>query len=156
MPDLITHFAVAYILKIPRGWSRFRVPFYLGAILPDLLTRVFVILYPPSDYVVYSFHTPIVSIVVCLLIAQFFDKSIRAGVRANLLLGIILHFGLDVLQRHVIVPYFWLFPFSWKTFELGLFWPEESLRLMPLWLVLVIIIEAAIQIQKRTKRRRQN
>lgn len=156
MPDLITHFAAAYIMKIPRGWARFRVPFYLGAILPDILTRSFVIIYPPSDYVVYSIHTPIVSAVVCLLIAQFFEKEIRPGVRTNLLLGITLHFGLDILQRHVIVPYFWLFPFSWKTFELGFFWPEESLRLIPLWLALVITIEVVIQIQKRIKKRRQN
>lgn len=155
MPDLITHFAAAYLLKIPRGWSRFRAPFYLGAILPDLLTRTFVILYPPSDSVVYSFHTPVVSVVVCLLMAQFFEEAIRSRVRTNLLLGITLHFGLDILQRHVIVPYFWFFPFSWKTFELGLFWPEESLRLMPFWVALVIITEAVIQMQKRIGERQQ-
>ena len=148
MPDLITHFAAAYFLKIPRGWSRFRVPFYFGAILPDLLTRSFVILYPPSDSVVYSFHTPVVSVVVCLLIAQFFEKGIRSGMRTNLLLGITLHFGLDILQRHVIVPYFWFFPFGWKTFELGLFWPEDSLNLVPLWVSLMLVIEAVIQVKK--------
>ncbi len=152
MPDLITHFAAAYFLKTPRRFSRFRIPFYLGAILPDLLTRSFVIIYPPSESVVYGFHTPVVSVVVCLLAAQFFEKGIRSGVRTNLLLGITLHFGLDIMQKHLIVPYFWLFPFSWKTFELGLFWPEESLRLMPLWLALVIIIETTIQIKRRVNR----
>lgn len=153
MPDLVTHLAAAYFLKVPRGWARFRVPFYLGAILPDVLTRSVVILYPPSDRAVYSVHTPVVSVVLCLLAAQFFEKKIRPGVRVNLLMGITLHFGLDFLQRHVISTYYWFFPLSFKTFELGLFWPEDSLKLVPLWLVLIAVVETAIHIKKRVQKR---
>ena len=156
MPDLITHFAAAYILKTPSRWSRFRVPFYLGAILPDLLSRPFYILYPPATYIVYSLHTPVISAVICLLIAQFFEGEIRSRVRTNLLLGITLHYGLDLLQKHVIVPYFWFFPFSWKTFELGLFWPEDSLQLVPVWISLVLIIEVILQVKKRIRKTQVN
>lgn len=156
MPDLITHFAAAYILKVPSRWSRFRVPFYLGAILPDLLSRPFYILYPPATYTVYSLHTPVVSVIACFLIAQFFEGEIRSRIRTNFLSGIALHFGLDFLQKHVIVPYYWFFPFSWKTFELGLFWPEDSLRLVPLWISIVLIIEVTVQVKKRIKKTQEN
>ncbi len=151
MPDLVTHFAAAYFLKIPDRWSRFRVPFYIGALLPDLLARPLSILYPPVSYTVYSLHTPIVSLIVCLLITQFFEKEIRSGVRINLLLGTFLHFGLDIFQKHITISYYWLFPFSWKSFELGLVWPEDSLKAVPVLVILMIVIETAIQVQKRTR-----
>jgi len=152
MPDLVTHFAAAYFLKVPNRWSRFRVPFYLGALLPDLLARPLSILYSPSGYAMYSLHTPVVSVIVCLLIAQFFEREIRTGVRANLLLGIALHFCLDIFQKHITVSYYWFFPFSWKTFELGLFWPEDSLKLVPVLVILMIIAETVIQVQKRSRK----
>lgn len=151
MPDLITHFAAAYILKIPDQWSRFRVPFYLGAILPDLLTRPFVILFPQTNYIIYSLHTPIVTAIVCLLASQFFSDEIRKGVRANLLLGITLHYGLDFLQKHVITSYYWFFPFSWRTLELGLFWPEDTLRLVPLWIGMMAIMEITLVLRRQIK-----
>jgi len=151
MPDLITHFTAAYIIKIPRRWSRFRVPFFLGAILPDLLTRPVMILFPQTYYIVYSLHTPVATALACLLISQFFSEHIRKGVSTNLLLGVTLHYGLDFLQKHVITTYYWFFPFSWKTAELGLFWPEDPLRWVPVWIILIISIEATLYLKKRIK-----
>lgn len=155
MPDLVTHFTAAYLLKIPRRWSRFRVPFYLGAILPDLMSRPFYIVYPPAGYFIFSLHTPVILIVVCFLIAQFFEREIRSGVRANLLLGIALHFSLDLLQKTTIAGYFWLFPFSWKDLDLGLFWPHESIRLVPVWIGLVIALEAMLRLKKKIEGRQR-
>ncbi|MFB0565713.1 MAG: metal-dependent hydrolase [Candidatus Aminicenantaceae bacterium] len=152
MPDLVTHFAAAYILKVPRQWSKFRIPFYIGAILPDLLSRPFYIIYPSAAFVVYSFHTPLVTAVVCLLIAQFFQEEIRPGVRRNLFLGIGLHYGLDLMQKYLISGYVWLFPFSWKSFSLQLFWSEEALQFVPVWVALVLGIETFIQIKKRIRK----
>lgn len=156
MPDLVTHFAAAYFLKVPNRWSRFRVPFYFGALLPDLLARPISILYSPAGYAMYSFHTPVVSVIVCLLIAQFFEREIRTGVRTNLLLGIALHFSLDIFQKHITASYYWLFPFSWKTFNLGLFWPEDSLKLVPVLFILLIVVEFTIQVQKRIRKGENN
>lgn len=155
MPDLITHFSAAYFIKIPRHWSRFRIPFFLGAILPDLLCRPFMIVYPKSASFVYGFHSPLVLVIISLLIAQFFSGEIRPRVRINLLLGVGLHLVLDLFQRQVIVAYYWFFPFSWKTFDLGLFWPEDSLRLVPLWLSLMLIIEVTLLVKKRVKKHKR-
>ena len=152
MPDLITHFTAAYLLKLPRRWARFRVPFYLGAILPDLLTRPLYILFPPSIYVVYSLHTPIVTAVVCLLIAMFFDEEIRSGVRRNLLLGISLHYGLDIMQKYFFSGYLLFYPFSSKSLGLQLFWSEEALQLVPVWVIIVVGIEAFCLVKRRVKR----
>jgi hypothetical protein len=152
MPDLVTHFAAAYFLKVPNRWSRFRVPFYLGALLPDLLARPLSIIFPTISYVADSLHTPVVSVIVCLLIAQFFEREIRSGVRINLLLGIFLHFALDLLQKHITASYYWFFPVSWKSFELGLFWPEDSLKVVPVLVILLIIVETLIQVQKRVRK----
>jgi len=149
MPDLVTHFTSAYILKIPDRWARFRVPFYLGALLPDLLSRPWTIIHPPASHLVYSLHTPLMTAIICLLIAQLFEEDIRPSVRVNLLLGVTLHFSLDILQKQATIAYYWLFPFSWKTFGLGLFWPEDTVRLVPLWVGLILTIEAVLQFRKK-------
>lgn len=151
MPDLVTHFASAYILKVPDRWARFRIPFYLGALLPDLLSRPWMILYPPASSLVYSLHTPFMTGIFCLIIAQFFEDNIRSRVRLNLLLGVALHYSLDIFQKYLTVGYHWLFPFSWKSFGLGLFWPEDSVRFVPLWIGLILIIEAGLWYRKRRR-----
>ncbi|UCC40167.1 MAG: hypothetical protein JSV96_01545 [Candidatus Aminicenantes bacterium] len=153
MPDLVTHFAAAYFLKIPHSWARFRVPFYLGALLPDLLARSLTILYAPAGRALYSLHTPFVSVIVCFLIVQFFEREVRAGVRTNLLMGVTLHFCLDIFQKHVTGSYYWFFPFNWRTFNIGLIWPEDSLRIVPVLIIVMIAVEVTIQIQKRIKRK---
>lgn len=154
MPDLVTHFTAAYLLKRPSRWARFRVPFYLGAILPDLLSRPVYILFPKSYPMVYSFHTPVMVVLFCLLLAEFFEPSLRPGVRLNLLLGGSTHFGLDLFQRSVSGSYNWLYPFDLETFSLELFWPDESVRLVPLWIVLLAAAESYAWWRKRKDRRK--
>jgi hypothetical protein len=154
MPDLVTHFAAAYFLKRPRRWSDFRVPFYLGAILPDILTRPLYIVYPPSNELIYSLHTPLAVILISILISSFVIPSQRSGVRLNLLLGAGTHFGLDLLQKSVTGSYHWFFPFSLKTFEWGLIWADDSVRLVPLWVVLVFTAEAFSLLKKKKSKQR--
>ena len=151
MPDLVTHLGVAYFLKKPKAWSSFRIPFYLGAILPDILSRPLYIIHPPAYFFIYSIHTPLVVALICLILAEFFEERIRSGVRLNLLLGAGTHFTLDILQRHVTASYYWFFPFSFKTFHKGLFWPDDSVRLVPAWIVLIAVVEIVIYTKKRIK-----
>ena len=154
MPDLITHVSIAYIITKIGRFSRFRVLFYIGTILPDIISRPFYIIFPPSIYYVYSLHSPVMMILITLLFAHFFDKLIRKEVVFYLLFGVGIHFLLDLFQKHILDAYYWLFPLSWHTFDLGLFWPEDSLRLIPFWLLLVLIIEGSIQVKLRAQRQR--
>ena len=141
MPDLITHAAVAYFIARPKRLVRFRIAFYLGAILPDLLARPFHIIKPELTLYLVGVHTPAFVLLFCLLFAELFDKDVRNSVRNCLIAGSSLHFLLDVLQKHLIKGYFWLFPFSYKNFGLGLAWAEDFLNFIPLWILLVILLE---------------
>jgi hypothetical protein len=141
MPDLITHTAVAYFVARPRSMARHRVALYVGAILPDLLSRPWYILFPKMSEYTIAMHTPIFSVLACLLIAQFFDNGIRKSVLWNLLAGVALHFFLDLLQRHLVPGYLLIFPFSWWGFEIGLFGPEQSIRFTPFWIVAIMLTE---------------
>lgn len=151
MPDLITHSAAAYFVTRSRFWQKFRTLFFLGTILPDLLSRPFYILFPKLFKLTTAMHTPIFVLLFCLLLAQLF-KSQRKQALSALLAGSGLHFGLDLLQRHLIGGYFWLFPFSWRTFEIGLFWPEDTVRLIPVWLSLIITSECILWWKNHRKR----
>ncbi len=149
MPDLITHGAFAYAATRSPRFDRFRVIFYLGTILPDLITRPFYIINPHLYPYTVAVHTPIFMILFCLLVAEFFIEPLRKPVRLYLLAGVFLHFFLDFFQRHIETGYLWLFPFSWKTFEIGLFWPETPLMLTPLWLALIAVYEAIRLLRKK-------
>lgn len=144
MPDLITHAAAAYFVTRSQRWQKYRILFYLGAILPDILSRPFYILFPKLFKLTTAVHTPIFVLIFCLLLAQLFERSLRKPALLALLTGSGLHFGMDLCQRHLIGGYFWLFPFSWRTFELGLFWPEDTVRLIPIWISLVLASEGIL------------
>lgn len=141
MPDLITHSAFSYLVSRSNRFDRFRILFYIGTVLPDVLSRPIYIInpfwYPYSTAV----HTPVFLTLFCLLAAEFFAADLRRSVRLYLLAGVYVHFLLDFFQRHIETGYLWLFPFSWSTFEIGLFWPETPLMLTPLWLLGVALAE---------------
>lgn len=151
MPDLVTHSAVAWILG-RKGNFEYRIIFYLGAILPDVLARPIYILFP--KYYLYSIavHTPVFMIIFSLLFAEFFDRNIKRKIFGYLLLGVLLHFLLDALQKHLVTGYFWLFPFSWYSTSFGLFWSESFINIIPYWFLLIAIVELFLFFQKKMKK----
>jgi len=151
MPDLLTHYTAAYFISRPSAFARFRAVFYLGTILPDIISRPFYILVPKLAVYTVAMHTPVFLVFLCLFITEFFQNDIKKVVRNYLFLGVLLHFALDLLQKHLVGGYFWFFPFSWKTFEIGLFWPETPLRFTPVWVLLILISECVIFIKKRKR-----
>ncbi|MBC7187996.1 MAG: metal-dependent hydrolase [Calditrichaeota bacterium] len=151
MPDLTTHLAFTHLVSRPIRLRGTRVPVYVGALLPDLLTRPFYILYPPAYYVVYTLHTPVAIALMVLLLTELCAEEIRRRVMAGLFAGVALHFALDLLQRQLGTGYYWLFPFSWKSFALGLFWPEESLRAVPFLLAAVAAMEAGLFVSRKLR-----
>ena len=150
MPDLITHAAAAYFASRAKRFANHRAAFYLGTVLPDLISRPLYIIKPELFVYAVAIHTPIFLTVFSLLLAELFDEKLQRGVRIFLLAGVGLHLFLDLLQRHIGSGYFWFFPFSWKSFEIGFFWPETPLSLAPLWIGLVLATEAIIRLRRRT------
>lgn len=149
MPDLVTHTFSAYLLGYHRVLRDVRWLFYFAVLLPDLITRPIYILRPQwLDFTV-AMHTPIFMVFVCLLLAELFDETLRKPARRALLAGCGLHFLLDLLQRHLASGYFWLFPFSWKSFEVGLFWPEATLPLVPVWILAMVCFEVIRHLRRQ-------
>jgi hypothetical protein len=133
MPDLLTHLIVGQAF-----WKGTRIDsltfwFLVGTVLPDILTRPFNILFPSLYWFFMPLHTPVGLFFVCLSISQLCPAAGRRSVFYNLLGGAALHVFLDLFQRHIAGSYHLLFPFSWRSFEIGLVWPETSLFLLPIW-----------------------
>jgi len=148
MPDLVTHFAAAYFVSHLQKVRQHRVSLYMGTILPDLISRPVYILFPRLYPYTVALHTPVFLILFSLFYSQFFAKSIRKDVFLFTVSGMALHFGLDLFQRHTGSGYLWLFPLSWNSFEIGLYWPEQPLLLTPLWVLLILIIETVIRLRR--------
>lgn len=142
MPDLISHIASGYLLKPKYKSPQWMGVFLVGICLPDLMTRPFYIIWPQLYWFVMPNHTPIGILLGCLLLSGFFIKEQRNRVFMTLLLGSMAHLALDLIQKHAHGGYALLFPISWQTFELGIFWPEQTLWFLPVWLSATAIIVA--------------
>lgn len=148
MPDLVTHTAAAFLLTKSERFDRYRALIYLGTILPDIISRPLYILKPELYSYTLGLHTPVFMLIFILFLSEFFIDEIRRQVFGYLGLGVVFHFALDALQKHLVGGYFWLFPFSWSTYSWGIFWPETTVRLFPFWLFLIVITEIVTRIKR--------
>jgi len=150
VPDALAHIAAADLAG--RCRSREVAHLLLGAILPDLLSRPAARIVPPAlEWAVEGLHAPFVVLLIAiayLLIAL--PQARRKAAGGALLFGALTHYVLDAFQIQVVPAYYWLFPFSWKTGKVDLFWPEQSLYAIP---VLVGAV-AAVRIGRWWKARR--
>ena len=140
MPDLVTHLAGGYLVKKFTRLSRGVVLLYLGALLPDLASRPLHIVCPAIYPATQPLHSPVGAFLYCWLISLFFRSDQRKSVFFLLFGGSLLHFVLDMFQRHLVGGYLWLFPFSLRPFSFGCFWPEDALRVLPYTFLMVLIV----------------
>lgn len=149
MPDLLSHYLIAKI-STTKIKSKPISLFFVGTILPDLLGRTpFVVIadfFERYDcylgWFLAIFHSPFVLILVCLLISFLFEETLRRHVFKLLFLGSALHLGLDMLQK-TFTPssgYLWFFPFSFKSFNIPLFWADQSIYLIPVLLAIIVFL----------------
>jgi hypothetical protein len=144
MPDLLTHSVAAYLTA--RRWfpRPAAILFIVGTMLPDVLSRPFYIVFPVLHWWVMPLHTPVGIAIVCWMIAGFFKIEDRKIIFIALLAGALFHFLLDAPQKHIAAGYFWLFPFSWTTYEWGLWWSEDSVKILPFVVLLIASVEMII------------
>lgn len=153
MPDLISHIAGAYLVKKGLRVTEYLVLFYLGAILPDLVSRPFHIIMPRTLFAVQAFHSPLGIFLICWLISLCFRIDQRKKVFLLLLSGCFVHLIMDLGQKHLIGGYIWLFPFSMDTYSFGLFWPEDSIKFLPYTIIIILLVYG---LEKRKEGRRLN
>ena len=158
MPDLITHVTLSHVLRrlfdLANGQkpvNHFRILFYIGTVLPDVLTRPFYIILPINIDWTVALHTPLGALLSCSIFALLFEVKIRKIAFLNLTGGAGIHFLLDSLQKQVSGDNFWLFPLSYKDFSFGLMWAGDIIPLIPLWIGLVIMLEFGIYSYGRLK-----
>jgi hypothetical protein len=159
MPDLVTHTAVAHLIrrpfdlkKAPAKAPSLLILFYLGTILPDILTRPWYILFPATHDWTLPFHTPAGALVACGLLALLFKPGYQKKAFSLLGAGSILHLVLDGFQKQIIGNNFWLYPFTWKDFGYGVIWPGEIMKYIPCWIVAVILLEIGIAFYRRARK----
>jgi len=144
MPDLFAHFTSGFLPSRHRCLRDHDALFVIGAILPDVLTRIPNIvlgqfLTAPIAPFFDALHTPIALLLVCYLCTFAFEELKRKAIFISVLAGAQLHFVLDVMQRQFFYPvYMPYFPFSTKKFQLGLFYFDDSIYLFPLFLGLTL------------------
>jgi hypothetical protein len=145
VPDPLTHLCVALLPKGLLG-GRHTFPFALGAVLPDLASRLpsMVLdivdrqLVPVPNAILYpwgSLHTPIPLVFLCTALALLFPEADRRAVLGWIAGGIALHLALDVMQFHHGEGYQLLFPLTLMKFEIGITGSESTVVWAP-WLAL--------------------
>jgi hypothetical protein len=139
--DLLTHWSLAVLVKAGVGWRD--VPLFVaGSLLPDLMARL-----PPLalellarpfggappwlSYVWVPMHLPTGMLLLGFVLCLLFPVDRRRVVFANLVAGMALHLGVDLLQDHLGVGYQLLFPLWGRPFELGIYGSEDSVWVAP-------------------------
>jgi hypothetical protein len=141
MPELITHTIFAYLIRRRKWTIHFIIIFLFGAMLPDLVSRPFIVIFENFQYFFATFHTPIALILICYLISLLFADEIMKKVFLLLLFGVLTHLFLDLFQINIKSQgYGWLFPFSNFDFQIGLFWAEDSILVLH-WTIAIFLID---------------
>lgn len=140
--DLITHLASG-LLPAALFAPRWMAPIAIGTVLPDATGRVpqmaFAILersvgLPIPDPVLWGFdvlHQPIPQVICVSIVSLAFSTDDRRTAWLGMLIGVALHFGLDVMQDHHGQGYHLCFPFHTERFELGWIGSEATVHIAP-------------------------
>ena len=160
MPDLITHVALSHFFvrgyelkkRTMNNWP-WRLLFYFGTVLPDILTRPIYILFALQNRWTVGLHTPLATLAVSGIIALLFAQPFRKKAFYFLAAGNLIHFTLDSFQKHLVSRNYWLFPFSWNNYSWELLYPSQFMGLIPLWLGFVVMFEVAVYLISRQSRK---
>ncbi len=126
-----------------------RTLFYMGTILPDIMSRPFYILFPVTREWVFLYHQPIGFILISIMFTLFFNPAIWKKVWINLMAGGMLHFLLDSFQKQIASGIAWLWPFSWQAYGYGLMEAGDILNYIPLWIILIVIMETGFYLWRK-------
>lgn len=137
MPDLITHTLAAYPLK--EKFPENILLILLGTILPDIPGRIPGIIFPDSSFIgnyQAVIHTPLALLLFIYSFSFLFPQKERAMVFKFILLGTTIHLLLDMFQKTATFSYLWFFPFSFSWFQIPLIWPDDTIYLIPVLLIM--------------------
>jgi membrane-bound metal-dependent hydrolase YbcI (DUF457 family) len=141
MPDLLTHTLFVYPSK--KIFPKQLVFILIGSILPDLLGRALGVFDINSSLVYWyqlAIHTPFSLFLFTYSLSFFFPQKIRKTVFVFILIGVFSHFFLDFFQKTITIGNFWFFPFSFASPQIHLIWPDESIFLIPVFILINLLL----------------
>jgi len=141
MPDLLTHTLFVYPAK--KWFPKNTIFILIGAILPDVLGRTLGVFISDSTIIGWYqlvIHTPLCLLLFTYSFSFFFPEKTRKTIFLFMLLGVVSHLFLDLFQKSITVGYLWFFPFSFASFNIPLFWPDESIFLIPVFILINTIL----------------
>jgi hypothetical protein len=142
MADLLVHIATGFAAGRPLRDGRLRAILYVGVCLPDLLYKALLYLAGAPTWLCEPTHAPLGLLPFCYAAALLFEESWRKRAFWALLGGSYLHLLVDLGKNYLgagVIP--WAFPFSMDTVELGWYYPEDTLLLIPPALLLLLGLE---------------
>lgn len=142
MPDLLTH--TLFVLPLGYRYKKTILFILLGTILPDILGRIAGVLIPSSLIVGWyqlAIHTPFCLILFIYALSFLFPQKERQTVFNSLILGTFIHFFFDFFQKTTNQGNLWLFPFSFKSFNIPLIWPDDTIFLIPILILINLLIK---------------
>ena len=146
MPDWMSHILVGLIIAEAFN-IRKKSLVLLGALLPDVLSKLFLLFFYFdffNNLSVRSFHSPIMVFLLAILLAPIFKYN-RLKTVILVSVGALSHFLADLTMRHFNSGIRLLFPFSMETYSLGLLWPDESIY----FLLGALIVYLALKLCKK-------
>ena len=144
MPDLFAHFASGYLISRDSRLRAHTALIVLGAVLPDLLTRLPEIILDRFlglnvYHAVEIFHSPMILCLVAFVFSLLMDPVIRTKAFIWILFGSLVHVLFDLMQSQfgesIYMPYF---PFSFVRVEFGFFHFNASIAAFPILLLIVV------------------
>jgi len=138
--DLLGYENVIYLGTFSKAYGLAGLRVGIVIAQPDIISRPLHIVWPAIYPATQPLHSPVGAFLYCWLISLFFRSDQRKSVFFLLFGGSLLHFFLDIFQKHLVGGYLWLFPFSLKPFSFGYFWPEDALLVLPYTILIVLIV----------------
>jgi hypothetical protein len=157
MPDILTHLLVTHLsVRIPHVFSNKYLQFfyenrfmiYLGAILPDLISKPFQYVSMTLYNLALPLHSPFCVTIICYIIPAFFYIGNKTRTFFILWIFSMFHIFVDNLQKGVNPGYQTFFPFSLKRYGLNIISSDMFLVMLAVLIVLTLFIEIYFKLLK--------
>ena len=158
MPDLVTHILFTHIItrfpnliknKFLNYYNEYKVLIFIGAILPDLVSKPLQFIYMGFYNFTLPLHSPFCVTLACILISNFFYVNNKKSTFYTLWLFSMLHIFLDSFQRGMNPGYQLLFPYSFERIGLNLISSEIFIYLVVVFLFISIMIELSMYFKNK-------
>lgn len=153
MPDILTHLLITHLsIRTPHLFNNKYLKFYydnrlmiyIGAILPDLISKPFQYISMSLYNLALPLHSPFCVTIICYIIALFIYIGDRTRTFIILFVFSMFHILIDNLQKGVNPGYQTFFPFSLKRYGFNIISSDVFLIILTVLIILTLTMELYI------------